>query len=516
MKSKRKSFLGALFLFLVFVLFWTKGTVSLDPDFGYRLRTGGLVLTQGIPRTDPYSYTMPSFPYVEHAWLTGLSWALLYPTIGEVGLAAISTALALSALIFSVCRAKIDLTSKEFSFLVRPGGRDLWYFGSFPFLLAIAVVLSFSGVRAQVVSWLAMSILLLVSLNSSIWRRWRKLLPVFFLLWTNLHGSFAAGIIVLFFVVLVRAFRKKKLEAVDLIIALLSLMGTFINPYGIGAWREVWLSVSDTSLRWKISEWVPAIFMADLSMAALITLSAVLILRYRKKFYLEELGLYFAFLLQALSSRRHLPLWVIVVLPMIIKALGYLYQETKEIKKAVPRYKKVLAYAWIGSFAILIFQSTLSLRGAFLLSETRFYPKDAVSFLRENMPKGQMFSEYGWGGYLIWRLPEKRVFIDGRMPSWRWGQNPPGETGAAFDDYNSLLQGEIDYKLVFNKYGVDTVLWPVSGPPTFYDILQNKVDEFLVRFGKEKSDFIFLEQLSKDGWKKVYGDSVSLIYKKPG
>jgi hypothetical protein len=101
------------------------------------------------------------------------------------------------------------------------------------------------------------------------------------------------------------------------------------------------------------------------------------------------------------------------------------------------------------------------------------------------------------------------------MPSWRREEYPPGETGSAFDDYTDLLNGEIDYKEVFAKYGVDVVLWPVPKAPGFFDILQKRLDEFLLRFGREKRDFNFLEALTKDDWEKVYEDSVAVVYKKP-
>lgn len=497
----------ALVILFVFAIFWLKGTISLDPDFGYRLRNGQLILTQGIPKSDPYSYTMPSFPAVEHSWLTATSWALLYPVSGKVGLAALASALAFLALVVSASRAKS-------TFL--PKGKLMNYFASFPFLLAVSVVLPFTGVRVQVVTWLMLAILLRLILDGDTWRKWRLAVPLYFILWANLHGGFASGLATLFLVTLLRSVRLRRLNTGDFVILILSFAATLVNPYGLGAWREVWSSISDTGLRFRIVEWMPAIFMADLSMAALITFSAVLIIRYRRKLPLEEFFLYFAFLLSALASRRHLPLWVLVALPMTIASINLFYQEVRSISQAVFRFQKVYRVAWFGSLGILVMQSFLALRGATFLSEDIFYPKNAVQQLKQNLPEREIFSEYGWGGYLIWKLPEKRVFIDGRMPSWRREEYPPGETGAAFDDYTDLLNGDIEYKLVFEKYKVDTVLWPVPKAPGLFEILQGRLDEFLLRFGKEKKDFNFLEELAKDGWEKTYEDSVAVIYKKPG
>lgn len=489
--------LGIIFLVIVFLVFWVKGTVYLDPDLGFRLRTGEIILSDGFPETDPYSYTMPSFPYVEHAWLVATAWALTYPLIGKVGLSLVSSAIAIGAILISVSRVSL---------------KNIWSFGLPPFLLAISVVLPFSGVRAQVFSWLMMSTLLLVVFNARNLKKWRPFLPFFFLLWANLHGSFVAGLSVLFFVLIIRTLRKRKVETKNAVVLALSVLATFINPYGAGAWREALSSVADRSLQWQIAEWMPALLMIDFSFIALSVLSFLLVFRYRKKFKAEEVGIFIVVLLQALLSRRHIPLWVIVAVPMTISGLSFFYQEVRKIKKAIPRFRRVYLFAWVGSLVILIFQSFFSIKNASFLSEERFYPGKAVEFIKANLPSGEIFSKYGWGGYLIWELPEKKVFIDGRMPSWRWRVHPPDESSAAFDEYGSILGGEVNYKKSFDKYGVDTVLWPQNRPISLLRQLSERIAGLLK---KPTREFNLLNEIEKDGWEKVYEDSVSFIYKRP-
>lgn len=494
-------------------LFIIKGALSLDPDFGYRLRNGELILSGGIPKMDLYSYTMPSFPAVEHAWVTAVGFATIHKAAGKIGLAVISSAFVLLALIISASRVKIRTLPKIFEGKNAGFVKFLIYFTSFPFLLAVGVILPFSGVRAQVVTWLLLAILLRVVLDVKLWQKWRIITPFYFILWANLHGGFASGLAVLALVIILRTARQRKITWTDMAVVVSSFAVTLINPYGTAIWREVWSSISDTQLRLKIVEWMPAIFMADISMVAFLTFSFALILRYRKKFPLEELGLYLTFMLQALSSRRHLPLWVLVALPMTILSIEFFYKEIRGITKAIPRFKKTYKVAWLGSLVILALSSVLAIRGALYLSEDAFYPKSAISYLRSNLPTGEVFSEYGWGGYLIWKLPEKKVFIDGRMPSWRWDKNPPNEEAAVFDTYSDLLNGEVDFRDVFEKYNVEVVLWPRPRPESLFDVLQKRLDEFLVKLGKEKKDFYFLDELEKDGWERVYQDSVAEIYK---
>ena len=34
--------------------------------------------------------------------------------------------------------------------------------------------------------------------------------------------------------------------------------------------------------------------------------------------------------------------------------------------------------------------------------------------MKSHPSEGRSFSEYSWGGYLVWHLPEDKVFVDGR------------------------------------------------------------------------------------------------------
>ncbi len=503
-----KRFSAKLFLLLILFFFFLQAAISLDPDFGWRLRAGQLYQSFGIPKKDPFTYTMPSFAWVDHAWLVSLGIGWLYPVIGKTGLALAFSLIALIAL------AIVIKGAGRSDFISKPFGKYWWWPGNFIFLLAVSSLMPFFGIRAQVVNWLFLSIFILLLRNRSLWKKWRFLIPLFFLLWSNFHGSFVAGILIFVFWTFLRSFRKKGVDKKDFLLIVVSIFATLVGPYGVGGWREVWSSVTDTKLRWQISEWMPAFFMMDFSIVAIITLSTLLIWRYRRKFHLEELVLFFGILFQAILSRRHIPLWLIVSIHPTIKSIYHLLSDIKKFPQGGARFKKVINYAWTGSLVLLVIQIIFSINNARLLTEGRFYPQKAVSFIRINPPTGKIFSEYGWGGYLIWKLPEKKVFVDGRMPSWRWDDNPPQETGTAFDDYLRIIEGEVDYESIFGKYKIDTVLWPAPKPLGLIGFLQSKLDEFLAKLGGERKKFDLLTTLAKDGWELVYQDSVAVVYRK--
>ncbi|MBI5855401.1 MAG: hypothetical protein HZB35_09295, partial [Nitrospirae bacterium] len=77
-------------LLLIFIASMTLQP-PVDPDFGWHLRTGlDLVQHQGrFPASDPYSHTMPDWPWVEHAWLTDGIMGACSAVLGPWGLSAI-------------------------------------------------------------------------------------------------------------------------------------------------------------------------------------------------------------------------------------------------------------------------------------------------------------------------------------------------------------------------------------------------------------------------------------------
>ncbi len=503
----------------------------LDPDFGWRLKTGELILTHGIPRTDPFTYTMPTFPWVDHAFSQSVFIFVVHSILGFAGLAFIFSAFALLTIWISSLGARAyiyntqifkntEISFGEWWFFPRKISvslklSNLGYFASFPLFLFASILFSFFGIRVQVVSWLMYAILIFVLFDRKKWERLRFLTPIFFLIWSNLHGSFLSGLTTLFLFLSLKAIRRRVLEIKDVFYLVISFLVTLVNPYGTGLWREVWSSVSDPNLRWAIAEWMPAVTMMDMAMVVFMAFSFALTLKYRKKINLEEKALYIAFLLQAFGSRRHLPLWAIIAFPITVKGVFFLYLEAKKFKGGLIRLGKMYTVVWVFCLIVFFVQAALSLYEAYNLGLGPFYPKEAVVYLSKNIPKGEIFSEYGWGGYLIWKLPEKKVFIDGRMPSWRRSFEKEGELASSFDTYTQVQGGEIDYRDIFDSYNITTVLWRKTKKETPLDKLFKTLEQYFKLLGYKREDFDFITTLEKDNWKKIYEDNVSVIYENP-
>jgi hypothetical protein len=507
MSKLKKNFPFFLSFALIFIVFWLSAANSLDPDFGWHIQMGRIIQKGGVPPTDPFSYTMPSFAFVDNGWLTSWLLGFLFEKIGYFALAFVFSLLAICALLLSL---NIKLPIKNV-----PVGQGAMYTKLMLLFLTGAVIYPFFGVRPQVFSWLCFSLLFSVLFISPYWNKFKYFLPMLFVAWVNLHGSFAAGLAVLFFVVLARVVRQRRIIKTDIVILLLSSAATFISPYGSRAWGEVLLQISDNNLRWTISEWMPSFLVFSPQLIVLAVLSFLLIFRYRRVFGFEAVSVYFLLLVQAVLSRRHIPIWALFGLPITFGGLGLISKEAAAIKYGSQRFKKFLGFGFLAALVIFFAEFGIFLIKGSDLGEQNFYPKEAVAHLSSNVPSGNLFSDYGWGGYLIWKLPEKKVFIDGRMPSWRWEAGIPQEENYVMKVYTQILNGDRDFRPVFQKYNVGTVLWPKGEKNSFLKDLDKKFMPLLQKFGWDRKDFDFVEELKKDGWKVVYEDEVSVVYQKP-
>lgn len=498
---KRTGYFFILLLLGFLGYFWLRGANYIDPDFGWHIRMGQLILSKGIPATDPFSYTMPSYPFVDHEWLMNVLLFWLLPVVGYAGLAGIFTLIALGAAILQ-WRA-IAKQQRQLVFI--------------PFFLALMVLGIFFGIRPQVISWFFFSLILFIVRDWENFRKWRLWLPVVFFVWANLHGGFPIGIVTLLLSSIYWLFKGRYSISSTSVVFLLCVGATFITPYGWRTWWEVGMQMTDSSLRWAILEWMPVIIISNFSFWIFFVFSTFFVFTYRKKFTFLDMFLYFGLLAAGFSSVRNIPFWVIIAMPLTTQGLFFLHQEAAKIQYGSIR----LAKALIGFFVIIFIISMVELlpNALLLLGHNVAYPSMAVNYFRLHLPKGQIFSSYDWGGYLIWKLPEKKVFVDGRMPSWRWEAHIAGESDYAFDEYRKFLNGDLSFRGVTSKYGISTLLIPVERKED-KNMLAKQMDRFdnFVKKGlhikpeKETGFSKVVTAAKKAGWVVVYKDKDVVVY----
>jgi len=510
-----------IFLFLIIgLVFFLNLKPPLDPDLGWHLRSGqDLIQQKKIPRLDPYSYTMPDWERESHEWLAN---GVIYLIYAKWGLFVLSIIFALITTLAFFLISRLTKAKIEYSLLA--------------VLLASLGSLPITGIRVQMITLLGLAILLFILFRFRQDQNKKTIyfLPLLFFIWVNLHGGFSLGLFVLglflffegikitFFwlrtkyqskktipkiklgflqnkLTLIINFFKRKLSDNELIkesltfqswlklayISFFSFLLTFINPYGYKVYSLIITIIRDNYGRARIGEWQPFSASSPIGWEFLMYLAllAILVIIYFKKIDLTLLGLGTVFAFLAFSSWRNMPVLIIMTIPLWV----YIVKNATDPVLPALLKKKFVLFLLLLAVAIIGYQQTSTAwaisQNPDLLAKAGGYPKGAIDYIKANPKKfqGNMYNEYNWGGYLIWQLPEHKVFIDGRMPHLKIGDRH------IFKDFNDLQELR-DPKRIIEKYNINWML-----------IYNNH---------------LLASYLPSEGFKKVYEDELSVIFKK--
>jgi hypothetical protein len=468
----------ALDAFLLIFILSLAFQVPTEPDFGWHLRTGLDLLQHGwqMPMTDPYSHTMPDWPWVEHAWLTDGVLALIHRGLGGAGLLgaiAFFSAVTVGAFAVAAGPARADRTFK-----LTAVAAALW------------VARPFLGARTQLVTLLGVALVLWIWHRSREGRSvWLWTVPPLFLLWGNLHGGFTAGLFALALILAVSAAARAvivrwpgaaqpleepvpawpQIGSLALAIGAATVL-TFVNPYGWRLYQEIFLSLSDRFMLETLHEWQPLslqTYAGQLYAGYLVGLGAAMGMGYRR---IEPIRWVVLAVFLGLSFRhwRNIPFFLIVSLPLAAEVLQMIALRAMAWMPAAARHPKKWSLA--AAFIVAIGLSALSpehltrvVRSGLAAEEffrNTSYPIEAVQWVKANRDRvgARMFNEYGHGGFLLWWLPGERIFIDGRMPAWRIGGRH------IFKDYLALTNWDPPALGVLDKYLVDWALVKRDSP----------------------------------------------------
>jgi hypothetical protein len=465
------SFLVVLtFVVLTLVFIMARGKIA-DPDLFWHLHNADyLVHHHSLPRSDMYSFTAAGHPWMNYEWLADLPYYFAWRAFGLSGIEALSLAvlslifLGVLYLSYRECgnyKAAVLATSYAiFLGTVSFGPRTILF--GYAYLVLLLIVLQRFRQSGHAPLWL---------------------LPPLFCLWVNTHGSWSIGMIIFSIIVaagLVRlewgmldsepwtpAQRKNLLLAWGASVAAL-----FVNPFGARlVFSPLELALQKVAIQ-HVEEWVSVNFhdaRGKLVLVLLIVLLVSALLRPRR-WILAELVVFLFALYSGLTYIRFLFLLGIVVAPVLAKALDF-----------VPPYRRELDTPVLNSFAILLMIAAVAYywpREARLQKSVEDqYPIQAIAYLQAHPPSGPVVNYYLWGGYINWKDPNLKVFVDGRSDVF--------DSTGVLKDYVALLQLN-DPEPILDKYKARYVLFPHHEQFTY-----------------------FLKHDPK--WKTIYSDQLSVL-----
>ncbi|MDD3646914.1 MAG: hypothetical protein PHS44_00230 [Candidatus Dojkabacteria bacterium] len=452
---------------LVILIFTMLLFLPTDPDLFWHLKYGELTLDQGPISHDPFSYTFSEFRFYDYEWLAHILTILLYRFGGYVLLSIFFAVIVLLAFTLS---ANISLPRKA--------PRNLRTLAVFAGLF---LTIPMTGIRLQMLSLLGVvSVYFIYNRYLTAKSKLIYLIPVIFVLWANVHPGFLSGLALIslltfseFIKFLLRSFNLSgKSDSIYdddypslktlFLITVLSFISTLITPFGHHIlFQSLSFSVEPYTGN-IINEWLSPDFKVTsgfffYSFSGIIFLSFYL----RKKINLNEILVIIFFAIMTMQGIRNLPLLVAVALPSILQTPGY-----QKIKGYFNDANLLLLASKLFLFILALGISIFNFRTYYklindidLVYEAADYPREAVVYMKENPEEGNIFNTFGWGGYLIWEYPEKKLFIDGRMPSWRMGKR------SILKEQNDIKDLKIpDWRERLYSYNVKIILLRPTDP----------------------------------------------------
>jgi hypothetical protein len=403
---------GAWTLLIISSALYFLSANEADNDLWFHLLAGKRDLASGgVPRIDDLSYTAAGLPWIDHEWLSHISFATLYNHGGDTALWLVKVGLALvtSLLLWRT------MTRRTASVWIRGG----------VMVLTLAVLARGYAIRPQTITYLAIAWLFWwlddrepgePNAKPETWKD-LALLGAVTVLWVNTHAGFLFGLVVLG----VRAATPPwKYLAAKLRFLLVACVAVLLNPYGTSLFLYLRNELNNAH---PLTEWQP-VPLTDFTHAPFLVFLALLIMtlpfsrtfRRRPWWGIVVAGVAF----MALQHRRHTPLLALTaaapLADQLSGALAWLrHRVSFELSTGAVRIVALGLVLLAGMQMFLLFER-LRRDGPNIVYQAVDYPVGAMRFLRREGIKGNVALPLEWGGYVLWHgSPDLAVSLDGRF-----------------------------------------------------------------------------------------------------
>jgi len=303
--------------------------------------------------------------------------------------------------------------------------------------------------------------------------------PLLFVAWANLHGSFIVGL-----AMLGCFFAGRFIEALWcqrsfvgalcdrsvrrwLVLSELAVCGTLVNPYGIDLLIQTVLFPANSNLK-DLLEWQPLVLMSSAGLqVGLSWLLMTVVLRHSRVRVRPADVLLLAVFTLAVCMRSRMVTWyapvmVAVLLPHLTDVLNRLTRSLparspsilgRLMSRTSISYTAVAAVVIWLSFALA--PASQLVLGGTARSAGRLYNRDTpigvTNHLREHPPMGQIANPQWWGDWLVWNgPPELEVFMTTNAihvaPRKVW------------NDYMAIAHGQPGLEQRLERYRINTIV----------------------------------------------------------
>ena len=384
----------------------------IDVDIWWHLRQGQWIVEQGtVPSTDPFSWFGVGRRWIAYHWLFEVLVYGLHAMAGPFGVVAYTVVMCV-AITFALHR------------LVRRLEPNLFASSALTVIALVAMAPVLPTPRPWLVNilFLCLQLTILVDVRRTGDPRALIALPPLFAVWANVNIQFVYGLFVLGAATLEplldrmrgRPDTGERLALRPLLIAFaVCVMATVVGPYHVKIYIPVIDAIRLTAPFQYLQELQAPRFREPFNFLALGLLLGAVFLAGRRRspsvFLMVLLGTGTAVFFRAARD-----VWVCVIVSVVVIAA---YRPWSLPATAV-RFGAIR----LGAVVAVVLASSIVL-GVTRLSGGRLdevvtarFPAGAAAFVEREGYQGQLYNDYDWGGYLIWRLPGIPVGLDGRNP----------------------------------------------------------------------------------------------------
>lgn len=375
-----------------------------DPDLWGHVRFGADIIKSGLARSDPYSFAS-NVPWINHEWLSEVVMYSAWSAAGGAGLIALKMALIGTTLIAIAAVLRADNVPAPV--------RDLLMFATIVGTWSRAFVL-----RPQIFSILAFALLLWI-LRAIERGRTRLVwfIPLLFAVWVNLHGGWIVGVGVFALwavATLRRADDVQILRRSLALCAVISIVGTLANPYGIEMWRFLMTTVRVA--RPNINDWRPLFESGSVVVipwGISVGLAIYAVVRGRRRISVSHLLVVVTLGLAAIRVNRLDAFFTLSVVMLLGREIPASRERAHVPVRWTPRLKLVagalVVVAVAGMWTLRSDLTCVKLTGPWMPE------RESGAFIAENRLAGRLLTWFDWGQYAIWHFaPRLRVSLDGR------------------------------------------------------------------------------------------------------
>jgi hypothetical protein len=499
------SFADFAFLMPVVFLFGRMAglkTLFGDCDTGWHIRTGEwIVANHGIPARDIFSFSKPGDPWFAWEWLSDVVFAWIN---GHGGLRAVAlfTILLLGTiftLVYHLVRRKSNvIVAVSITMLTAVCSSIHWL--ARPHLFTLLFLVLFYGALERVsegrthlagVPYLVM-------------------FPPAIVLWTNLHGGFIVGILMicaygggefLQFILNPEAIRRHEAFVRSrnyFRSAVACMAASLINPYTYHLHVHMAQYLRDPWNAQHIAEFLSPSFHHPMALffEAMLTMAVAAAYWTISKGRYTEAILMVLWAHAALLAARNIPIFGIAAAPVVAAMLQSGLDRAADwnvagwVRRSAAKFN--LAAQGAGEKELVGRWHLVSVLGVALVAAVIWAPNPPKKFRAEfdpnaypaaalaslgHSPDARIFTNDEWGDYLIWS--RQRVFVDGRSDFY----------GDDFENkYVDVLNVKYGWEQTLQHFGVNTILMPPDAP--------------LTGALKESSH-----------WEVVYDDGISVVFR---